>query len=156
MKFDPIAHGDGRLLPLISGKRMVHSLAGTCHDVPKGIAVIGDSNRSRTAGGIQGETIAVIPVRKFGSGHRDQGGREVTFRLREEPPILEIETNWQIWLLSGGILATKRLQLRRRELDGAGCLLTKRPPWQDKDEQHPDGSRPRGHEIHPFKAARLA
>ena len=135
---------------------MVHRLPGACHDVGCRITLIGHSNRGRPAGGIQGETIAVIPVRKFGSGHRGHGGREVTLRLGEEQTILEIETNWQIWLLGGGILATKRLKLRRRELDGVRCLLTKRPPWQDKDEQQPDGSRPRGHEIHPFKAVRVA
>ena len=44
---------------------MVHSFAGACHDVRHGIALIGDSNRGRAAGGIQRETIAVLRVRKF-------------------------------------------------------------------------------------------
>ena len=67
-----------------------------------------------------------------------QRGREVAFRLGEELPIPQIKTYRQIGLLGGGILATKRLKLRRREVDGVGCLLTKCPPWQYKDEQRPD------------------
>ena len=156
MKFDPVAHGDSRFLPLIAGNAWCTASPDRAMTYIEGIALIGDGNRRRAPGGIQGETIAVTRVRKFGRGHRGQPGREETLRLGEELPILGIETDWQIWLLGGGILSPKRLKLRRRELDGTGCLLTKYPPWQDKDEQHPDGSHPQGHETHPSKAVQTS